>query len=75
MALGQVKRWVASFTVMVLALPNPGLAQDAPVKDRAIACDILVVGGGLSGVAAAYEGLHAGRTVCMTELTDWVGGP
>jgi FAD dependent oxidoreductase len=74
MGLGQVKRWGASLAAIALALPAQGLAQDIPVQDRAIACDILVVGGGLSGVAAAYEGLHAGRTVCMTELTDWVGG-
>jgi hypothetical protein len=32
------------------------------------------VGGGLAGVATAYEGLLAGRTVCLTEITDWVGG-
>ncbi|MEM6254622.1 MAG: FAD-dependent oxidoreductase [Cyanobacteria bacterium P01_D01_bin.156] len=37
-------------------------------------CDVLVAGGGLAGVATAYESLHAGRTVCLTELTDWLGG-
>jgi FAD dependent oxidoreductase len=74
MALGQVKRWGIGLAAIVLALPAQGLAQDVFAPDRAIACDILVVGGGLSGVATAYEGLHAGRTVCMTELTDWVGG-
>ncbi|MEO0374601.1 MAG: FAD-dependent oxidoreductase, partial [Cyanobacteria bacterium P01_A01_bin.17] len=35
---------------------------------------MLVVGGGLSGVATAYEALLAGRQVCLTELTDWIGG-
>lgn len=35
---------------------------------------MLIVGGGLAGAAAAYEGLLAGRTVCLTEITDWVGG-
>ncbi|MDS3861127.1 FAD-dependent oxidoreductase [Thermosynechococcaceae cyanobacterium BACA0444] len=39
-----------------------------------ITCDILVVGGGLAGVAATYEALLAGKTVCLTELTDWLGG-
>ncbi|WP_413175101.1 FAD-dependent oxidoreductase [Anabaena azotica] len=42
--------------------------------DKIINCEILVVGGGLSGVATAYEGLLAGRTVCLTEITDWLGG-
>lgn len=37
-------------------------------------CEILVVGGGLSGTAAAYEALMDGRTVCLTDITDWVGG-
>ena len=42
--------------------------------DQTVACDILVVGGGLAGSATAYEGLLAGKTVCLTEITDWVGG-
>jgi hypothetical protein len=51
-------------------------AQPAqPTKiDRQVECDILVAGGGLAGSATAYEALLAGRTVCLTELTDWVGG-
>lgn len=46
----------------------------APTIDESVECEILIVGGGLSGVATAYEALLAGRTVCMTEITDWVGG-
>ncbi|NET49431.1 MAG: FAD-dependent oxidoreductase [Merismopedia sp. SIO2A8] len=42
--------------------------------DQTVECELLVVGAGLSGAAAAYEGLLAGRTVCMTDITDWVGG-
>jgi hypothetical protein len=42
--------------------------------DKTVNCEILIVGGGLSGVATAYEGLLAGRTVCLTEITDWLGG-
>lgn len=49
------------------------LAQQRPI-DQEIACEILVVGGGLAGAATAYEALLAGRQVCLTELTDWVGG-
>ena len=36
--------------------------------------DILVVGGGLGGVAAALGALEAGRTVVMSEEYDWIGG-
>ncbi|MDQ3855630.1 MAG: FAD-dependent oxidoreductase, partial [Chloroflexota bacterium] len=36
--------------------------------------EILVVGGGLGGVAAALAALKLGRRVLLTEETDWVGG-
>ncbi|HIK56610.1 MAG TPA: FAD-dependent oxidoreductase [Synechococcales cyanobacterium M55_K2018_004] len=45
-----------------------------PAPDRTVECELLIVGGGLSGTAAAYEALLHGQTVCMTELTDWMGG-
>ncbi len=60
--------------VNVVALPiAPALAEGRSV-DQQVRCDIMVVGGGTAGVAAAYEALKAGRTVCLTEITDWVGG-
>ncbi|WP_308168690.1 FAD-dependent oxidoreductase [Nonomuraea sp. NEAU-A123] len=36
--------------------------------------DVLVVGGGMGGVAAALAALRRGRTVLLTEETDWLGG-
>ena len=36
--------------------------------------DILVVGGGLGGVAAALSALRLGRTVVLTEENNWIGG-
>ncbi|WP_326614235.1 FAD-dependent oxidoreductase [Streptomyces scopuliridis] len=36
--------------------------------------DILIVGGGLGGVAAALAACRAGSTVILTEETDWIGG-
>lgn len=36
--------------------------------------DLLVVGGGLGGVAAALAALKLGRRVILTEETDWIGG-
>ncbi|WP_445174317.1 FAD-dependent oxidoreductase [Microcoleus sp.] len=53
---------------------SPVLATPGRNRDNAETCDILVAGGGLAGAATAYEGLLAGRTVCLTEITDWVGG-
>ncbi|MGK7872147.1 MAG: FAD-dependent oxidoreductase [Xenococcaceae cyanobacterium] len=56
-----------SFSPSILAAPprNP---------DQTVECQILVIGGGLAGAATAYEGLLAGKTVCLTEITDWIGG-
>jgi hypothetical protein len=36
--------------------------------------DILIVGGGLGGVAAALAAVHLGRRVILTEETAWLGG-
>lgn len=36
--------------------------------------DVLVTGGGTGGVAAALAACRAGRTVVLTEETDWLGG-
>ncbi|PPJ63735.1 FAD-dependent oxidoreductase [Cuspidothrix issatschenkoi] len=54
--------------------PYSVTATPPRTPDKTVNCEILVVGGGLSGVATAYEGLLAGRTVCLTEITDWLGG-
>lgn len=36
--------------------------------------DILIVGGGLGGVAAALSALRLGKRVILAEETDWIGG-
>lgn len=36
--------------------------------------EILIVGGGIGGCAAALSAARAGRRVVMTEETDWIGG-
>jgi len=59
---------------VIAALFTPSVAAQPVTIDETIDCELLIVGGGLSGTATAYESLFAGRTVCMTELTDWVGG-
>jgi FAD dependent oxidoreductase len=64
--------------ILVLVLSNIAAIAQAPAPrpalDQTVECEILVAGGGLAGTAAAYEALLAGRTVCLTEITDWVGG-
>ena len=41
---------------------------------RELACDLLIVGGGFGGCAAALAALRNGCRVIMTEETDWIGG-
>lgn len=41
---------------------------------KQIGCDVLIVGAGLGGCAAALAATDAGRRVIMTEPTDWIGG-
>ena len=41
---------------------------------RELATDVLVVGGGLGGVAAALAVLRLGGRVVLTEESDWLGG-
>ncbi len=45
---------------------------DAPCSDES--CDILVVGGGMGGVAAGWAAARRGHRVCLLEETDWLGG-
>lgn len=41
---------------------------------RTLRADVAVIGGGTGGVAAALAVLRRGKTVILTEQTDWVGG-
>ncbi|BAY81170.1 hypothetical protein NIES267_06450 [Calothrix parasitica NIES-267] len=61
-------------TLLSFVTPLSVVAAPSRSPDKTIKCDILVVGGGLSGIATAYESLLAGKEVCLTEITDWMGG-
>ncbi|WP_017294317.1 FAD-dependent oxidoreductase [Geminocystis herdmanii] len=53
---------------------TPVMASVPRNVERTEECEILVVGAGLAGAATAYEALLMGKTVCLTDITDWVGG-
>lgn len=47
-------------------------ASSAPGQE--FAADLVIVGGGLGGCAAALAAARAGLRVILTEETDWIGG-
>src|SRR5262245_11042611 len=56
---------------------NPGaavLAIGELKAGRTIDCDVLIVGGGTGGVAAALAAARRGKRVHLLEETDWIGG-
>lgn len=76
--LARFPKWVLASlglsTVMLNAVEPVAIAQPYQIPEQEVTCELLVVGGGLAGAATAYEALLAGRTVCLTEITDWLGG-
>ncbi|MFM7213482.1 MAG: FAD-dependent oxidoreductase [Verrucomicrobiota bacterium] len=58
---------------------SPWLASSAltigkTVASRNIKADVVIIGGGLGGCAAALAACRAGLKVLMTEETTWIGG-
>jgi len=53
---------------------NPLSGRLVKPKKKELKANLVVIGGGLGGCAAALSALSSGLTVIMTEETDWVGG-
>ncbi|MYG86855.1 MAG: FAD-dependent oxidoreductase [Gemmatimonadetes bacterium] len=53
------------------APPEPTSPTPAPPEERV---DVIVVGGGLSGLVAAYELVRTGRNVQVLEASNVIGG-
>ena len=55
--------------------PSVRGAQGADRRpSRELTADVIIVGGGFGGCAAALAAARTGLRVVMTEETDWVGG-
>jgi len=64
-----------------LAITSVGLAGCNSLSGRLVKpqrkelkADLVIIGGGLGGCAAALSALSSGLRVIMTEETDWIGG-
>jgi len=66
---------VALAAPAVLAVPNifTGCATQK-VSGVEFSADLVIIGGGLGGVAAALAAARNGLNVIVTEETDWIGG-
>src|SRR5581483_8248238 len=52
----------------------PGTVGQEKSPGRELEADLIVIGGGLGGCAAALAGARNGMRVILTEETDWIGG-
>ena len=59
--------------VTPLASWLPAFGQPKPVP-RELSADVVIVGAGVGGVAAAIAAARGGLSVILTEETDWIGG-
>jgi hypothetical protein len=60
-------------TAALSPLVTPSLnANESRARERHV--DVVIVGGGVGGCAAALAAARAGCSVLLTEETDWIGG-
>ncbi len=65
--------WAGASTFSLHTAGLDTLAWLSPLSSL-IKADIVVIGGGVGGCAAALAAAKAGMRVIMTEETDWIGG-
>lgn len=68
--------WGLSALLAEIGVSTPRAAAGASpaAKLGEIAADVAIIGGGVGGCAAAIAAARRGRTVVLTEPTDWIGG-
>ena len=55
-------------------MPAANLSSKERSARGGVTADVVIVGGGLGGCAAALAALQCGLSVVLTEETDWLGG-
>ena len=64
---------LAAFPVLTVCRKQP-VSSVSSVSSKEISADLVIIGGGLGGCAAALGALRNGLSVILTEETDWIGG-
>jgi len=54
--------------------PGPASAPGGNIAPAELAADLVIIGGGVGGCAAALAAARQGLRVILTEETDWIGG-
>lgn len=57
-----------------LILAAPGCASLRTPRTKEMSADVVIMGGGMGGCAAALAAARNGLNVILTEETDWIGG-
>ena len=65
---------VSVATPLILAAPALLTSCATSFRAKEFSTDLVVIGGGLGGIAAALAAARNGLRVIMTEETDWIGG-
>ncbi|MBI4922481.1 MAG: FAD-dependent oxidoreductase [Devosia nanyangense] len=68
----RLRRAPSSLDHVLGRLAEPALLRDKP--ETSLTADLLVVGGGVAGLAAAEAASAAGRSVVLIERRPWLGG-
>lgn len=69
--------FLASVGSAPLLSVNPAaMAEEQALRNQAreLKADVVILGGGMGGIAAALGALRNGKSVILTEETDWIGG-
>jgi hypothetical protein len=65
----------AGMAAPLIFVPCAGMSRAGPVQGAAeLNADLVIIGGGLGGCAAALAAARNHLRVIMTEETDWIGG-
>src|SRR5689334_8908768 len=55
--------------------PEEAVESEAELDARSVTnCDVIIVGGSASGVAAAYAATRLHKQTCLIEEGEWLGG-
>lgn len=71
------KQLGAATPALILGLPTAAAGptgRSRRARARELRADVVVIGGGLGGCAAALAAARQGLQVILTEETDWIGG-